>query len=190
MYFYLDFSENFGTVPHSILLDKLPSCGKGVSGALCFLPKNWLKGRTWRFTLFLCLAFFKSIWFVHLGLLAFLPYFLLVEINCSWGQIFLWYCRALNTVAWCRIIIQSFPFFFKSRLHFTWHEVWFSINMCFIFYKNKMKRHNEIYWFRSLGHCILCLATGLKRVVTRMTHKPFLLYGPIWNWASHINSLR
>lgn len=101
MYFYLDFSENFGTVPHSIHLDKLPSCGKGVSGALCFLPKNWLKGRTWRFTLFLCLAFFKSIWFVHLGLLAFLPYFLLVEINCFWGQIFLWYCRALNTVTWC-----------------------------------------------------------------------------------------
>ena len=41
-----DFSEAFDTVPHSILLDKLSSCG--MSGFMVRWLKNWLKGRAQR----------------------------------------------------------------------------------------------------------------------------------------------
>ncbi|KAK4828359.1 hypothetical protein QYF61_026020 [Mycteria americana] len=40
---FLDFSKAFGTVPHSILLDKLSNCG--MSGLTVCWVKNWLKGR-------------------------------------------------------------------------------------------------------------------------------------------------
>ena len=42
----LDFSKTFGTVPHSILLDKLSSCGMSAF-TVCWV-KNWLNGRAQR----------------------------------------------------------------------------------------------------------------------------------------------
>ncbi|KAK4815141.1 hypothetical protein QYF61_017582 [Mycteria americana] len=42
----VDFSKAFDTVPHSILLDKLSSCG--VSGFMVRWVKNWLDGRAQR----------------------------------------------------------------------------------------------------------------------------------------------
>ncbi|KAK4807079.1 hypothetical protein QYF61_018420 [Mycteria americana] len=43
---FLDFSEAFDTVPHSILLDKLSNCG--MSGFMVHWVKNWLNGRAQR----------------------------------------------------------------------------------------------------------------------------------------------
>ncbi|KAK4827324.1 hypothetical protein QYF61_016574 [Mycteria americana] len=43
---FLDFSKAFDPVPHSILLDKLSSCG--MSGFTVHWVKNWLKGRAQR----------------------------------------------------------------------------------------------------------------------------------------------
>jgi len=43
---FLDFSKAFGTVPYSILLDKL-SCCRMISFMVCWV-KNWLKGRAHR----------------------------------------------------------------------------------------------------------------------------------------------
>ncbi|KAK4824368.1 hypothetical protein QYF61_014028 [Mycteria americana] len=43
---FLDFSKAFDTVPHSILLDKLASCG--MRGFMVHWVKNWLKGRAQR----------------------------------------------------------------------------------------------------------------------------------------------
>ncbi|KAK4823990.1 hypothetical protein QYF61_009115 [Mycteria americana] len=40
---FLDFSKAFDTVPHSVLLDKLSSCG--ISGFMVYWVKNRLKGR-------------------------------------------------------------------------------------------------------------------------------------------------
>jgi len=40
---FLDFSKAFDTVPHSILLDKLSSCG--MSEFMVCWVKNWLKSR-------------------------------------------------------------------------------------------------------------------------------------------------
>lgn len=46
MEFFLDFSKAFDAVPHSILLDKLPSCGMSWF-TVCWM-KKWLKGRAQR----------------------------------------------------------------------------------------------------------------------------------------------
>ena len=43
---FLGFSKAFNTVPHSILLDKLSSCG--MSGFTACWVKNWLKCRAQR----------------------------------------------------------------------------------------------------------------------------------------------
>ena len=43
---FLDFSEAFDTVPHSILLDKLSNCEMSRF-TVCWV-KNWLNGRTQR----------------------------------------------------------------------------------------------------------------------------------------------
>ncbi|KAK4829005.1 hypothetical protein QYF61_001761 [Mycteria americana] len=43
---FLDFSKAFDTVPHSILLHKLSTCG--MSGFMMRWAKNWLKGRAQR----------------------------------------------------------------------------------------------------------------------------------------------
>jgi len=43
---FLDFRKAFDTVPHSILLDKLPSCG--TSGLMVRWVKNWQNGRVQR----------------------------------------------------------------------------------------------------------------------------------------------
>jgi len=43
---FLHYNKAFDAVPHSILLNKLSSCGKRGFAACCV--KNWLKGRTQR----------------------------------------------------------------------------------------------------------------------------------------------
>ncbi|GAB0183291.1 mitochondrial enolase superfamily member 1 [Grus japonensis] len=43
---FQDFSMAFGTVPHSILLDRFSNCG--MSGFMVCWVKNWLKGRAQR----------------------------------------------------------------------------------------------------------------------------------------------
>jgi len=46
MYFFLDFSRAFDTVPHSTILDKLSNCVM-CRNMVCRV-KNWLKGRAQR----------------------------------------------------------------------------------------------------------------------------------------------
>lgn len=92
-----------------------PAVGGEFHRHWVFFQKIWLKGRIWRCTCFWCLTSVRTIQFIHLGLLTFLPYFLPVEINCSWGSDF------------CDIV----------GLSTLWHGVELSFNHSFLFFFNQ-----------------------------------------------------